>query len=46
MLMREASPELHPGAYLIAVGPAAATLPYDALRRSLRRALAGLGRAS
>jgi hypothetical protein len=39
MLIREASPTLKPGAYLIGVAPAASLLPYDQLRVTLAQAL-------
>jgi hypothetical protein len=39
MLMREAAPRFQPGAYLIGVGPAAASLSYDQLRATLSKAL-------
>jgi hypothetical protein len=37
--MREAAPRLRPGAYLIGVGPAAASMTFDQLRFTLSRAL-------
>ena len=39
MLIREAAPELRPGAYLIGAGPGAALLSYEELRTKLRKAL-------
>jgi hypothetical protein len=37
--MREAAPRLRPGAYLVGVGPTAASLTFDQLRATLSTAL-------
>jgi ribonuclease P protein component len=42
-LVREASPRLPPGAYLINAASEAATLPYQDLRMTLNQALEQLG---
>ncbi len=39
MLVRETAPQLRPGSYLIGVGPEAALLSYDDLRRVLVKVL-------
>lgn len=39
MLLREAAPQLSPGAYLIGASASATLLSYDELRENLMRAL-------
>lgn len=39
MLMREASPRLRPGCYLVGVAPAAAALTFDQLEANLSEVL-------
>lgn len=45
-LFTELAPELRPGTYLVSAGPAAATLDYGELRRTLCTAVADVARRS